>query len=116
MMVLSPKALEVGQAETYFEEHYSHDDYYSEGRKVAGHWFGRGAEALGLSGEVSRADFSALLKGVNPSSGSVLVPAAAHNQKHRAGWDGVFSAPKSDQRSSAGRRRLSPHRRPPNCG
>jgi conjugative relaxase-like TrwC/TraI family protein len=95
MMVLSPQALEVGQAETYFEEHYSHDDYYSEGRKVAGHWFGRGAEALGLSGEVSREDFSALLRGVDPRSGAVLVPAAAHNQKHRAGWDGVFSAPKS---------------------
>jgi len=95
MMILSPKALEVGQAETYFEEHYSHDDYYTEGRKVAGHWFGRGAEALGLNGEVSRADFSALLKRVNPSNGSVVVPAAAHNQKHRAGWDGVFSAPKS---------------------
>lgn len=95
MMVLSPQALEVGQAETYFEEHYSHDDYYSEGRKVAGHWFGCGAEALGLTGEVSREDFSALLRGVNPRDGAVLVPAAAHNQKHRAGWDGVFSAPKS---------------------
>jgi conjugative relaxase-like TrwC/TraI family protein len=95
MMVLSPQALEVGQAETYFEEHYSHDDYYSEGRKVAGHWFGRGAETLGLSGEVSREDFSALLRGVNPRDGAVLVLAAAHNQKHRAGWDGVFSAPKS---------------------
>jgi conjugative relaxase-like TrwC/TraI family protein len=95
MMVLSPQALEVGQAETYFEEHYSHDDYYSEGHKVAGRWFGRGAEALGLSGEVSREDFSALLKGLHPKDGAVLVPAAAHNQKHRAGWDGVFSAPKS---------------------
>lgn len=95
MMVMSPQALEVGQAETYFEEHYSHDDYYSEGRKVAGRWFGRGAEALGLSGEVSRENFSALLKGIDPKSGAVLVPAAAHNQKHRAGWDGVFSAPKS---------------------
>lgn len=95
MMVLSPQALEVAQAETYFEEHYSHDDYYSEGRKVAGRWFGRGAEDLGLGAEVSREDFSALLKGVNPNNGAVLVPAAAHNQKHRAGWDGVFSAPKS---------------------
>lgn len=95
MMVLSPQALEVGQAETYFEEHYSHDDYYSEGHKVAGRWFGRGAEALALRGEVSREDFSALLKGVHPKDGAVLVAAAAHNQKHRAGWDGVFSAPKS---------------------
>ncbi len=95
MMVLSPQALQVGQAETYFEEHYSHDDYYSEGRKVAGHWFGRGAEALGLNGEVSREEFSALLRGVDPRSAAVLVPAAAHNEKHRAGWDRVFSAPKS---------------------
>src|SRR5260370_27565486 len=95
MMVLSPQALEVGQAETYFEEHYSHDDYYSEGRKVYGHWVGRGAEALGVNGEVSREDFSALLRGVDPRSAAVLVPAAAHNEKHRAGWDGVFSAPKS---------------------
>ena len=43
MMSLSPGALNAGQAETYFEQHYSHDDYYSEGRKVAGRWFGRGA-------------------------------------------------------------------------
>jgi conjugative relaxase-like TrwC/TraI family protein len=108
MMALTPRALTLAQAETYFERHYSQDDYYTQGEKVAGRWFGRGAQALGLSGEVAREDFSALLKGVAPRGGEVLVAAAMHNDKHRAGWDGVFSAPKSVsvQALAGGDRRL----------
>jgi hypothetical protein len=40
MLVMSKGALGVRQAETYYHEKYSHDDYYTEQTKVIGHWFG----------------------------------------------------------------------------
>jgi conjugative relaxase-like TrwC/TraI family protein len=95
MMYLSPGALNAAQAETYYAEKYSHDDYYSENQTTTGQWIGKGAADLGLAGDVSRDDFSALLQGLNPHNGEVLVPHASHNDKRDAGWDAVFSAPKS---------------------
>jgi conjugative relaxase-like TrwC/TraI family protein len=50
---------------------------------------------LGLIGYVSHDDFSSLLQGIHQHSGAILVPAAGHNGRHAAGWDSVFSAPKS---------------------
>ncbi len=95
MFTMSPEALTVGQAETYYQEKYARDDYYTEDGTVAGQWFGRGALALELSGEASVGDFRALLRGLNPRTGEELVTAADHNGTHRAGWDGTFIAPKS---------------------
>jgi conjugative relaxase-like TrwC/TraI family protein len=95
MMSMSPGALNFAAAEQYFQEHYSQDDYYTQGQTCIGKWVGQGAAGLGLIGDVSRDDFSALLKGIHPRSGAVLVPAAGHNGRHAAGWDSVFSAPKS---------------------
>jgi conjugative relaxase-like TrwC/TraI family protein len=89
MMSLSPGALSAGQAETYFEEHYSQDDYYTQNHQIVGQWIGKGASALGLAGDVAREDFSSLLQGIHPRSGAVLVPAATHNGRHDAGWDSV---------------------------
>jgi conjugative relaxase-like TrwC/TraI family protein len=83
------------QTEKYFNEHYSRDDYYTQGQTCIGQWIGKGAADLGLAGDVSRDDFSALLTGVSPHTKGVLIPAASHNGEHRAGWDSVFSAPKS---------------------
>ena len=76
MMSMSPGALNSAAAEQYFEEHYSQDDYYTQGQTCVGQWVGRGAAALGLGGDVSRDDFAALLQGIHPHSGAVLVPAA----------------------------------------
>ncbi|MGA7872898.1 MAG: relaxase domain-containing protein [Candidatus Binatus sp.] len=45
MLVMSRGALSAGQAETYYEEKYSQDDYYTEEHRVAGQWFGQGADA-----------------------------------------------------------------------
>jgi len=87
--------LSAAQTERYFDEHYSVDDYYTEKQLCVGQWVGQGAAALGLAGEVSREDFSALLQGLDPHSKAVIIPAATHNHEHRAGWDSVFSAPKS---------------------
>ena len=95
MLVMSKGALSAGQAETYYEEKYVHDDYYSEEQRVVGEWFGRGAEALGLSGEVASDDFRAVLRGQRPSNGEVLVHNANGSTERRAGWDATFNAPKS---------------------
>jgi conjugative relaxase-like TrwC/TraI family protein len=95
MLVMSKGALTAAQAETYYEEKYSQDDYYSEKQRVVGDWFGRGAEELGLSGEVATDDFRAVLRGLRPASGEVLVHKANGYDDRRAGWDATFNAPKS---------------------
>ena len=95
MLVMSRGALNAAQAARYYAEKYSADDYYSEGRQVAGQWFGKGAEALGLTGTVDRDDFRAVLEGRDPRDGRVLVPGATRGGARRAGWDATFNAPKS---------------------
>ena len=95
MLVMSKGALTAAQAETYYEEKYSQDDYYTEKQRVVGQWFGRGAEELGLSGEVATEDFRAVLRGLGPASGEVLVHKANGYDDRRAGWDATFNAPKS---------------------
>ena len=95
MLVMSKGALTAAQAETYYEEKYSQDDYYTEKQRVVGQWFGRGAEELGLSGEVATEDFRSVLRGLHPASGEVLVHKANGYDDRRAGWDATFNAPKS---------------------
>ena len=95
MLVMSKGGLSLGQAETYYDEKYAQDDYYSQGRSIAGQWFGRAAEALGLRGELRREDFMAVLGGLDPRTGAVLVQKAQGREERRAGWDATFSAPKS---------------------
>ncbi len=47
-VVLSPKTqYNLRKAKSYFEEHLLVADYYSEGERVGGDWFGKGAEFLG---------------------------------------------------------------------
>ncbi len=67
------------------------DDYYA--RESAGEWLGAGADSLGLTGKVSAAQFQRVLEGRTPADGKDLVQGAG--EKHRAGWDLTFSAPKS---------------------
>src|SRR5487761_419954 len=95
MLVMSKGALSVRQAETYYQEKYSEDDYYTESHRVTGQWYGRAAETLGLSGAVSEEDFRAVLRGLRPASGEVLVHKANGYDDRRAGWDATFNAPKS---------------------
>lgn len=71
--------------------YFSKDDYYLS---TEGRWQGRAAEALGLTGPVSRDDFSALATGMNPQREETLV-ASGPGGEHRAGVDVTFSAPKS---------------------
>jgi conjugative relaxase-like TrwC/TraI family protein len=96
MLVMSKGALSAGQAERYYEEKYSRDDYYTEKQRVVGRWFGKGAAALGLAGEIETNDFHAVLNGLAPMSGEILVHAAKRDgEQRRAGWDATFNAPKS---------------------
>src|SRR5258708_18876579 len=95
MLVMSRGALSAGQAETYYEEKYSQDDYYSEEHRVAGQWFGQGADALGLSGEVAPEDFRAILRGQRPGSVEVLVHNANGRTERRAGWGATLNAPQA---------------------
>jgi conjugative relaxase-like TrwC/TraI family protein len=67
------------------------DEYYVRGEE-RGHWAGRGAEMLGLSGEVTPEALSAVLDGRSPADGGSLV--ARSLGKRRAGFDFTFSAPK----------------------
>jgi conjugative relaxase-like TrwC/TraI family protein len=71
------------------------EDYYAGRGESAAQWRGVGVRALGLSpgGEVGRAEFLALMRGLNPRDGSVLRPMGARSTV--AGFDLTFSAPKS---------------------
>jgi conjugative relaxase-like TrwC/TraI family protein len=59
-------------AEEYFREHLRAGDYYMAGQTVSGQWFGKGAEALGLTGVTLEKDFLNLCRNVHPQSGERL--------------------------------------------
>ena len=59
---------------TYLANHLSANDYYAKGEQVTGEWVGKGAESLGLSGEVRSEDFEALRVNQHPGTGERLTP------------------------------------------
>jgi conjugative relaxase-like TrwC/TraI family protein len=86
-------------ARTYFDEHLSHNDYYTQGKVVAqdqgGHWIGIGAEQLGLvtGGVVTREVFLKLCDNRHPITGEQLTPQQFRSR--RLYFDFVCSPPKS---------------------
>ena len=68
-------------------------DYYLDGVAASGYWRGRGAEMLGLSGDVTKEEFDSLCDNRRPDTGGKLNP--RENEKRKIGYDIVFSAPKS---------------------
>lgn len=82
-------------AETYFDEHLSHNDYYTQGQTQHGQWIGMGAERLGLKpGDVvTRDEFLRLCDNQHPLSGEQLTP--QHFKDRRIYFDFVCSPPKS---------------------
>jgi conjugative relaxase-like TrwC/TraI family protein len=76
-----------GQAEHYYQK----DNYYTNQQ---GEWQGKGAEELGLQGEIKKEDFLSLVRGKAPD-GSFGIQKGGEGQEHRAGVDLTFSAPKS---------------------
>jgi conjugative relaxase-like TrwC/TraI family protein len=79
------------QGRKYFEK----GDYYSRNEDVPSQWYGRGAEALCLSGSVDHDQFEQILDGRLPT-GNVLGRTNAEGEReHKCGYDLTFSAPKS---------------------
>lgn len=73
-------------------EYLCQDNYYTADQtQDASAWFGKGANALGLTGKVEEAAFAAVLEGKLPD-GSVI---AGKDGVHRPGVDLTFSASKS---------------------
>ncbi|MEX2171050.1 MAG: MobF family relaxase [Pirellulales bacterium] len=82
-------------------------DYYTAGGEPPGRWFGRGAEALGLAGQLAAEAFCRVLAGADADGQPLLkihkpkakVAADVLRQSDRAervpGYDLCFSAPKS---------------------
>lgn len=94
-MVASVSALtSSAQAASYYEA----DDYYAEGGLSPSQWQGKGAEALGLSGEVDRDQFRDVLEGKvgGQQLGRHAMDSGQDGKRdHRPGWDITLSAPKS---------------------
>ena len=71
--MLRPKPqLNLTNAREYFREHLGVGDYYAEGQKISGEWFGSAAEKLGLTGVVAEQDFLTLCEGKHPQTGQRL--------------------------------------------
>ena len=80
--------------------YYERDGYYAKDdpeHREASAWFGKGSEALGLSGPVDPGTFRAILEGKVPDgSGTELGKRGRDGEiTHRPGRDLTFSAPKS---------------------
>jgi conjugative relaxase-like TrwC/TraI family protein len=90
--MLSFSNVSAAQAAHYYQK----DDYYTrdEAPQSPSYWTGKGATTLGLEGDVDREHFVDLLHGLAPD-GTFLLGRWVDPEKHRAGTDYTFSAPKS---------------------
>lgn len=75
------------------KSYYTGADYYTEGQELVGNWKGKGAQRLGLSGEVRKEDWEALCDNLDPNTGLALTQ--RQKRKRRVGYDFNFHAPKS---------------------
>jgi len=100
--VLTIRAMTGGEG--YAQRHLQQSDYYDQNRTVEGQWHGRGAELLGLKGEVTSEDFEAARQGLDPRTGEFLRQRhsadrisgnGAEQSKGRSLYDMTLSAPKS---------------------
>ncbi len=74
------------------------EDYYTKGQEPPGVWLGTGAEKIGLSGIVKRAELKNVFCGFSPDGKEKLVQNAGKMSGKKSrdpGWDLTFSAPKS---------------------
>ncbi len=71
MLAIKPQC-SLKDARHYFQEHLTVGDYYAEGQHVPGHWFGHGAEQLGLSGVTGMDEFVRLCENLHPQTGQKL--------------------------------------------
>lgn len=91
LRIIQSKSAEA--AKSYYGDGLAKEDYYSEGQEIAGQWGGRGAERLGLSGQVERAAFRALCDNLHPMTGERLTGRTAGGRT--VGYDFNLHCPKS---------------------
>ncbi len=100
--MLTIRAMTSGEG--YAHRHLRQSDYYDENRTVEGQWHGRGAELLGLRGQVASEDFEVVRQGLDPQTGEFLrqrhsadriASDGVEQSKARSLYDMTFSAPKS---------------------
>ena len=94
-MVASISARGGVQAALGYYAHLGQEDYYLRDGEPPGGWAGEGAARLSLAGPVTKSEFEAALKGIDPKTGERLAALGGRLQDHAAGWDVTFSAPKS---------------------
>ena len=107
-MLAAKAQYSVGDAKKYFREHLAVGDYYTESQQVPGHWFGKGAEDLGLAGVTTEEQFARLCDNLHPQAGQRLTQrqkttraemGADGTERERANrrvfYDLTFSPPKS---------------------
>ncbi|MEI9866364.1 MAG: MobF family relaxase [Limisphaerales bacterium] len=71
MLAIKPQC-SLKDARHYFKEHLTVGDYYTQGQQVPGHWFGQGAEDLGLTGITRMDEFVRLCENLHPQTGEKL--------------------------------------------
>ena len=102
-MVTAKTQYNLTNAREYFEEHLCVGDYYDEGQRVSGEWFGLGAQRLALVGRVRAEDFLRLCENQHPASGEKLTQrlnttrteGGENAANRRIFFDFTFSPPKS---------------------
>lgn len=94
MLRINQQRSSVG-AKSYFNDSLGRDDYYSRDahQEIPGRWGGKGADRLGLSGEVTRDAFHSLCDNQNPATGQKLTCRTRENRS--VAYDFTFNAPKS---------------------
>ena len=87
----------IAVAKEYFDEHLSHNDYYTQGEVKMGQWIGEATWRLGLQEgqNVSREQFMSLCDNLNPETGKLLTQRLKANGERRVFFDFTCSAPKS---------------------
>jgi conjugative relaxase-like TrwC/TraI family protein len=84
-------------AKVYFDEHLSHNDYYTQGEVEVGRWIGEGVARLGLEEgqNVEREAFMGLCENIHPVTRKVLTQRLNSDGNRRVFFDFTCSAPKS---------------------
>lgn len=90
-MTVRVTTLKGAGAGRYYTEHLP--SYYLNGDEPPGRWWGRGADRLGLHGEMDSDAFLAVLAGHDPATGQDL--GRRFGEGSVRGYDATFSAPKS---------------------
>lgn len=93
-MLIATQGKSVDATHQYFTSVLTQGDYYL-GQEISGQWHGRGTETLGLKRgcDVTKEQFSGLLRGQHPETGQRLTQRSRSDR--RPGMDLTFSVPKS---------------------